>query len=308
MKLAICGGRGRESFSRLVRWNEWSDFRREKDSRPLGARFKLPCIFLLISLSCLQFAEGQSPPASPKQPQSILRGNFWYDKTQDSFRPPRELDDPDIPLRHSDWLKQSKPDQSAKKTQTPTNTTSSRWFPTLSGELFNYLSIIGLATLLILGATLLYLTSARAWLPSRFRTAKKFESAKIDLSKVTDLPFEVRPTRHDPLSEAEALMMAGRYGEATSFLYGYMLLALDQAGHIHLQRGKTNRMYVRELASQPELRSMTQKSMLAFEDAFFGRYQISRERFMDLWDQLERFHGLIRNDKQSHVTAREVAR
>ena len=89
-------------------------------------------------------------------------------------------------------------------------------------------------------------------------------------------------------------MRAGRYNEAVVYLYGYMLLALDQSRKIHLQKGKTNRMYLRELRSEMQLQSIVSKTMLAFEDVFFGRYEIDRGRFEMLWDQRDEFHRLVR--------------
>ncbi len=88
-------------------------------------------------------------------------------------------------------------------------------------------------------------------------------------------------------------MRAGRYNEAVIYLYGYMLLALDQARKIHLQKGKTNRMYLRELRSNEALHKIVRQQILAFEDVFFGRYDIDAARFATLWQQLDAFHRLL---------------
>ena len=140
---------------------------------------------------------------------------------------------------------------------------------------------------------MLIIHSLRKYLPNPMESAKNIRGVEIDPTRVADLPFDVMPTRGDPLSEAEMLWRAGRYDEAIVFLYGYMLLALDHARKIHLQKGKTNRMYLRELKSQPGLKRIVESTMLAFEDVFFGKHAIGRDRFELIWDQLQEFHHLL---------------
>jgi hypothetical protein len=57
-----------------------------------------------------------------------------------------------------------------------------------------------------------------------------------------------------------------------------------------LARGKTNRMYLRELRQQPQLKSILELTMTAFEDVFFGNHNLSREEFEACWRQLDDFH------------------
>ena len=73
-----------------------------------------------------------------------------------------------------------------------------------------------------------------------------------------------------------------------------MLLVLDNAHKIHLVKGKTNRMYLRELRREPpRLRAIMEMSMLAFEQVYFGKHSISAEHFALLWGQLDEFHQLV---------------
>ncbi|MEM7561161.1 MAG: DUF4129 domain-containing protein, partial [Planctomycetota bacterium] len=122
-----------------------------------------------------------------------------------------------------------------------------------------------------------------------------------------DLPFEVsKPTHGNPLDEAEALMQAGRLREAIIYLYGYQLLALDQARKIDLQRGKTNRMYVRELQKYTRLKEILTTTMLIFEDAYFGQHEIGLEKFKTAWDLVDEFHHLAASSEPQASPARSA--
>jgi hypothetical protein len=118
---------------------------------------------------------------------------------------------------------------------------------------------------------------------------------EIDLARVEELPFEVRAAALDPLSEAQRLMRSGNYDAAIVYLYGYMLLALDQTRKIHLQKGKTNRMYLRELSrvEKGTLRRIVESTMLAFEQVYFGKHSLSAEHFQLLWEQVDEFNRLV---------------
>ena len=102
---------------------------------------------------------------------------------------------------------------------------------------------IGLLTLLVL----LTYYSLRDYLPERLTPQRTSPVINIDPARVAELPFEPKPTGDDPLSAAMRAMQAEDFDDAIAFLYGYLLLALDQSRLIHLQKGKTNRMYLLEL-------------------------------------------------------------
>lgn len=244
---------------------------------------------------------------NPAKAIEAIQRNSWYDKERKGFAPPQNLADPDTPLRRSGWSSQPKAQKSAPTNTTTGTGTGRGWFSAFNSLSLNYALIVGLAVLLVLAALSLSYSSLRNWLPGRFRQRGDLKAAKIDLAKVIDLPFEVKPTRHDPLGEAEALMTAGRFDEAIVFLFGYVLLALDQASLIQLQRGKTNRMYLRELKGRLKLRSITELAMLAFEDVFFGRYRLSRDRFFEVWDQLPAFHAQIQLQDTSQTPGKVVS-
>jgi hypothetical protein len=73
-------------------------------------------------------------------------------------------------------------------------------------------------------------------------------------------------------------------------LFSYQLVALDKRHVIHLAKGKTNRQYLRETRSREPLKNLLQRTMISFEDVFFGHHDLSRERFEESWQSLDEFH------------------
>jgi hypothetical protein len=111
-----------------------------------------------------------------------------------------------------------------------------------------------------------------------------------DVDRVEDLPFQLKRPTGDFLSEARRLYEAGQYSEAIIYLFSYELVALDKRHVIHLAKGKTNRQYLRETRSHEPLKQALQKTMISFEDVFFGHHELTRERFEESWRQLDDFH------------------
>jgi hypothetical protein len=263
--------------------------------RALLARVLLTGIWLLPLGEPSSLAAGKSEEdvstatestVDAEQALRLLPDNTWYDQASNTYSPPEIIPERDNPLRQSGWL--------AKKKPAPAERTPWNWNWNLSGFIADWFSsvVIGVLGVLLVVIVVLLMTyfSMRNYMPGRFRRDRKSGAVKIDPTRVAALPFEVRSTGLNPLDEAEKLMRAERFDEAIVFLYGYLLLALDQARKIHLQKGKTNRMYLRELRSDLGLREITEAAMLAFEDVFFGKHSIPREQFMALWNRLDEFH------------------
>lgn len=214
----------------------------------------------------------------------------WYNSESGTYRPPvlsKPLDDT---IRQSGWL-------GTKTTPAPSTTSTTPWSWAnlgMSGELFGWIVFGVLGSVLLFGLLAIAYYYFGDYVPVMRRKSTSKEAIKVDMTKVEDLPFEVNANNDDPLAYAEELMRAGRYNEAVVYLFGYILLALDQSRKIHLQKGKTNRMYLRELRSETQLKEIVNRTMLAFEDVFFGRYDIDRGRFEMLWAQRDEFHRLIR--------------
>ncbi len=95
------------------------------------------------------------------------------------------------------------------------------------------------------------------------------------------LPAELRRTDVNLRSEAERLMREGQYDQAIILLFGHQLLLLDRFGMLRLNRGKTNRKYVRETrAVDGELAGRLQDTVNAFERSYFGRHSIAQREFV----------------------------
>ena len=149
----------------------------------------------------------------------------------------------------------------------------------------------GLLALILLAFAALLL---RQWLRSRREGSAAGETAHAPAAEpqIGLLPAEVDPSRGDLLAEVRRAAAAGDYARAVACLFGHQLLRLDGRRIIRLARGKTNRQYLREAAVRPALPAMLRPTMIAFEDAFFGRQPVPRERFEACLAELPRFERL----------------
>jgi hypothetical protein len=77
------------------------------------------------------------------------------------------------------------------------------------------------------------------------------------------------------------------------YLYSHLLVTLDRAQLIRLTKGKTNRQYLREMAGAKSLAAILTGAMVAFEDFFFGKHDLERERFEQSWQRLDEFTRLV---------------
>jgi len=112
-------------------------------------------------------------------------------------------------------------------------------------------------------------------------------------ARIEALPDALRPAQGDLLSAAREAYAAGDYSRAVLYLFAHQLVELDRHQAICLERGKTNRQYLRELAGQNALREIFAHSMVAFEDLFFGRQTIDRARCEACWVGQQRLETLL---------------
>ncbi|MFO0816478.1 MAG: DUF4129 domain-containing protein [Pirellulales bacterium] len=118
------------------------------------------------------------------------------------------------------------------------------------------------------------------------------EETSGGIDRVEELPVQLAAPRGDFLSEARRRYEAGDYSGAIIYLFSHQLLQLDRHQRIQLTRGKTNRQYLREIRNEPRLQEMLSRTMFAFEDVFFGRRKLERERFEECWREVDEFHRL----------------
>jgi hypothetical protein len=116
---------------------------------------------------------------------------------------------------------------------------------------------------------------------------------RTEADRIEELPFPVARSVRNLLAEAKRHYEAGSFAQAIVYLYSYELVELDKANLIRLEKGKTNRQYLGDLLANPDLRRLLSRTMRAFEDVFFGRYDLSRDRFETCWNDLAPFHRLV---------------
>lgn len=195
----------------------------------------------------------------------------WYDGTKDGVKPV-ELSKPW--WDQWDWGKAA-PRDTGKKSDTA------------------WLRVVGWTAVSLLAIFVVYV------LIRYFRTGMFAENetirrnSGIDKHRIEALPFPMQSFDGNLLEAASQHYRAGRLGEATKFLFSYQLVELDRARFIRLNRGKTNRRYLRELSGQAAMRSWVEETMVAFEEYFFGQYEIERSRFDRYWSRLPEFQKYL---------------
>jgi hypothetical protein len=250
------------------------------------AVFVLALAWGIAPACALYAADDSSDPAVEAAREALGNGWFgapWYDSDADNLRR--------IPLkpeRESNW--------------------DISWLFDWIPNLFSWLGVITfwewLAWIIVVAivATLVYIL-IRLYLSSESNTARRSKSAvteqKTMTARIEALPFEVDEEVTDMLAAATACRKRGDYNRAIVYLFSHLLIELDRFHRIALTRGKTNRQYLRELKRQPRLRQILQRTMVPFEEVFFGSRTLAVERFDRCWEQLDEFGDLV---KQGGVT------
>lgn len=179
------------------------------------------------------------------------------------------------------------------------------------GEFFS--SLVGLTFWTILAVFVVavgvyfWLAIDRGWLSvSRRNGGDEREVEEREQAKIVDLPFNIDTPVKGLLGQADAFRLAGDYSRAIVYLFSHVLVILDEADCIRLQRGKTNRIYLRELKEEPSLVELHRYLMQVFEAVFFGRYVVSREQCDRCWSLLPRIEKAIQEAKQHRTAPSEV--
>ncbi len=120
------------------------------------------------------------------------------------------------------------------------------------------------------------------------------------VARLTDLPVELSPRVTNMYDEAQRLAGLGNYALAIVYLYSHMLVRLTEARRIELSKGKTNRVYLRELRGDPELWKFFNRAIVQFEGSYFGNHPPSPAQFEALshdwrpWEEkLARASGFV---------------
>ena len=185
---------------------------------------------------------------------------------------------------------------------TPDTRTNSAWWDSLWGSLSMVFSWLFEVWLTILGVFLVLLAMVAGFLVWRhtskgggFFRSRDLLAHELEKAKIQDLPFEIELTAIGLLGQAAKLRAAGDYSKAIVYLFSHVLVEMDGARCIRLTRGKTNRIYLRELRGREMLKSFTNQLVQAFEFAFFGKHQLSQETFEAIWQQLPVFEENLKH-------------
>jgi hypothetical protein len=183
-----------------------------------------------------------------------------------------------------------------KKATSSSNSTTGPTSPSMfaSGDWFTPLAWVGIALLL---AALIYLLVRmyllREYHAIRAADAESDEDTSDEIARVEELPVKIRRPVSDLLSEAQRQYDAGNFAEAIVYYYSHQLVQLDRRQLIRLTKGKTNRQYLREVAVRTGLFDLLSQTVQMFEDVFFGRHALSRERFESVWRRQDEFDSLL---------------
>ncbi len=215
--------------------------------------------------------------------------SVWFDSSDQSVHPTRASKSIDVDDRH----------RSVAGTVQPT---SWSWWRTFRQSLGDWFSWIFQSWQIILLVCLLSLLVIVGFLVFQYGLSFQVRNAKMsDLSirerekaKLQDLPFELEQTMFGLLAQAERYRAAGDFSKAIIYLFSHALVEMDGARCIRLERGKTNRAYLRELNGQDNLRGFTNQLVLAFEYAFFGKHVLSQEAFERIWQQVPTFDASLK--------------
>ncbi|QDT02948.1 hypothetical protein K227x_13270 [Rubripirellula lacrimiformis] len=232
-----------------------------------------------------------------------VSSSVWYDADQRSVLPVDVTPQVDDTLhRDSRWL--PKPERVVKPDApqaAPGTTWNSNGLFGSGMSLSNLLGWLVLLTLFALGIGLVIYAMSKAEIDlitnARLRAVDDQGDGTPDeqtLQRIKHLPAELRRTDVNLRSEAQRLMEAGQYDQAIILLFGHQLLLLDRVGMIRLNRGKTNRKYVRETqATVPDLARRLQATVDGFEKSYFGRHAVTANEFAMLWESNERMENVL---------------
>ena len=268
-----------------------------RGKKSMVSRVTLSVVVLLSIAPRLGAQDAAAPPPSPSA--GALNDTIWFDADQDALIPievkPR---DDDSLNRESRWLPKAKRVRAPDAKSGASGSTGGGIFGGngLFGTgltLGNLLGWLLLAT--VVGLAVFAITYALSKSEFDFTGGSSARSARRPtgpdqqmLERMKHLPAELRRTDVNLRSEAERLMLEGNYDQAIILLFAHQLLLLDRAGLLRLNRGKTNRRYVRETrSSDQETAERLQATVDAFERSYFGRHSITAAEFAALWTDNE---------------------
>lgn len=250
---------------------------------------------------------GDVTPVDTTPVDDALFDNRWYDAEARNVIPVFVKPIVDDSLhRDSRWLPKAK---RIEKPKTPTTTTGGGTGGNgvfgsglTLGNLFGWFLLTALLVAAV-GALIYAISRAEIDVSANHRSRSGDLSGTPDqqtIERMKHLPAELRRTDVNLRTEAERLMQEGQYDQAIILLFGHQLLLLDRFGMLRLNRGKTNRKYVRETRSvDHQMAAQLQATVNAFERSYFGRHSILQSEFSQLWYANEELEQAIERRRET---------
>jgi len=258
------------------------------------------CLLCPASLPAQQWLAERADPANVDSAKDVLSSrNFpWYDSEADGIRPITFPPRPPAAAGDRDQIPDAPP-------QTPSAANPfSRGGTRAAATGFSAIAWIGLV--LIIAALIALLLWAFFRLESQSRTSSEKTNRRSLADSIKHLPFSVDQPNGDLLSAARTAYQSGDYRNAIIYLYSHLLVSLDEHDLIRLQRGRTNRQYLRDLKVHPSVSRYFDSVMQPFEAVFFGDHTLSKSEFETPWNQLDTFLAEVeqlRISRQSNLTS-----
>ena len=276
------------------KFNNWNKVESSFFNAPWLSRsiqLLLAIVVLVGTSSYAHYASGSESKVDPSKAARSVSGR-WYDRDKGTYVAPSLAPNRDNAIRKDGKLAEVGTEMDWSFLEAIRDLITS--FFRAIGTIFYYLGYLLVALLIAtLIAGIFYIT---AHFVRSYRGVSHSDMRKeltIDPGKIEDLPFEEMQSTNDPLGDCRSLAREGKFDEAIIYLYGYQLLAMDHARKIHLHKGKTNRMYLRELRNLDELKGIVELTIEKFELVYFGKRSLTKQSFLEVWNRLERFHVLI---------------
>lgn len=164
-----------------------------------------------------------------------------------------------------------------------------QWIPSFPTSLLQWAAwcVIGVAL-----AALVYFL-VRAFRQREGRAAVREEEPVGTIDRIEALPVPLPNLRADLLAEARRCFEQGDFTQAIAYYFSYQLVRLDRRHMIRLERGKTNRQYLREVGQRGPIRGLLEQTMNTFEEVYFGHRPIDRVGFETCWARRDEFERLI---------------
>ncbi len=265
-------------------------------------RFPYAALVMLLMLFCSASCTNSSSHVPEEGPPKLSGGTssaWWNTREQKLNIPPTTL----LP-QSEDFLAERSKLPNDPATPTPRSTWNWNWLRAF--DLSNLIQVLGLVLLLVAIGILFYVLRNPAVAFIRRRRESEDRTMR-EIVKVADLPFEVEASEEGFVASAEKHARRGDYNLAVIYLFSFILVELDHHSHLALRRGKTNRMYLRELRSRPEIADGYRTIMLAFECAFFGQHKLSAEDYTQCQNAADRIKNLIQSSVAPKAAAVEKA-